>query len=182
VGSAIALRGDFDGPGLRRLAKAAKDAGQSRRCLALAEIYDGGARWDAARLSGVGLQVIRDWVLRFNADGPDGLIDRKASGPAPKLDDAQRQALARVVENGPIPATPPGDPWCGALAPQGPGTMGIGGIPHLAGRDDREPGAEGTGVRQDFGTPASHCAKRIGRKTNWAQNELGAKRIGHRDF
>ena len=104
MGTAIALRGDFDGPGLRRLAKAAKDAGQSRRCLALAEIYDGGARSDAARLSGVGLQVIRDWVLRFNADGPDGLIDRKASGPTPKLDDAQRQALARIVESGPIPA------------------------------------------------------------------------------
>ena len=58
MGSAIALRGEFDGPGLRRLAKAAKDAGQSRRLLALAEIYDGGARSDAARMSGVGLQVI----------------------------------------------------------------------------------------------------------------------------
>ena len=104
MGSAITLRGDFDGPGLRRLAKAAKDAGQSRRCLALAEIYDGGDRSDAARMSGVGLQVIRDWVLRINADGPDGLIDRKASGPAPKPNDAHRQALARVVENGPIPA------------------------------------------------------------------------------
>ncbi len=105
MGAAIALRDDFDGSGLRRLAKAAKDAGQSRRLLALAEIYDGGTRSDAARMSGVGLQVIRDWVLRFNAAGPDGLIDRKASGPTPKLDDAQRQALARVVENGPIPAT-----------------------------------------------------------------------------
>ncbi len=103
MGSAIALRGDFDGPGLRRLAKAAKDAGQSRRLLALAEIYDGGARSDAARMSGVGLQVIRDWVLRFNAGGPDGPIGREASGPAPKLNDDQRQALARVVENGPIP-------------------------------------------------------------------------------
>ncbi len=79
-------------------------AGQSRRCLALAEIYDGGTRSDAARMSGVGLQVIRDWVLRFNAAGPDGLIDRKASGPSPKLNNEQRRALARVVENGPIPA------------------------------------------------------------------------------
>ena len=105
MGAAIALRGDFDGPGLRRLAKSSKDAGQSRRLLALAEIYDGGARSDAARMSGVGLQVIRDWVLRLNVDGPDGLIDRKASGPAPKLDDAQRRALAHLVENGPIPAT-----------------------------------------------------------------------------
>jgi transposase len=86
------------------LAKASKDAAQSRRLVALAEIYDGGARSDAARLGGVGLQVIRDWVLRFNAGGANELIDRKAPGQPAKLDDAQRQALARLVENGPIPA------------------------------------------------------------------------------
>ncbi len=105
MGVAIALRGDFDSPSLRRLAKSSKDTGQSRRLLALAGIYDGGERSDAARMSGVGLQVIRDWVLRFNADGPEGLIDRKASGPSPKLNDGQRRALAQLVENGPIPAT-----------------------------------------------------------------------------
>ncbi len=55
MGVAIALRGDFDGPGLRRLAEAAKDVGQSRRGLAPGGIYDGGARSDAARMSGVGL-------------------------------------------------------------------------------------------------------------------------------
>jgi len=89
---------------LRRLAKASKDAGQSRRLLALAEIYDGGRRTDAARLGDVGLQVIRDWVLRFNAQGPAGLIDGKAEGKPRKLNDRQRQALARIVESGPIPA------------------------------------------------------------------------------
>ncbi len=104
MGSAIGLREDFDGPGLRRLAKASADANQTRRLLALAVIYDGGARSDAARLGGVGLQVIRDWVLRFNADGPRRLIDRKAPGQSPKLNDDQRTALARIVEDGPIPA------------------------------------------------------------------------------
>ncbi len=102
--AAIALRDDFEGPGLRRLAKASKDAGQSRRLLALAEIYDGGRRTDAARIGDVGLQIIRDWVLRFNMEGPAGLIDRKAPGRSPKLNDAQRQALAEMVEQGPIPA------------------------------------------------------------------------------
>jgi len=102
--AAIALRDDFKGPGLRRLAKASKDAGQSRRLLALAEIYDGGRRTDAARIGDVGLQIIRDWVLRFNMEGPAGLIDRKAPGRSPKLDDAQRQALAEMVAQGPIPA------------------------------------------------------------------------------
>ena len=100
----IALREDFDGPSLRRLAKATKDAAQARRLLALAEVYDGGSRTDAARIGGITLQIIRDWVLRFNDCGPDGLINRKAPGNRPKLNAEQRQALARMVESGPIPA------------------------------------------------------------------------------
>jgi len=104
MGRAVVLRQDFEGSDLRRLAKMSKDAGQSRRLLALAEIYDGGKRMDAARIGDVGLQVIRDWVLRFNADGPNGLIDRKAPGPRSKLNDEQRKALAQIVEDGPIVA------------------------------------------------------------------------------
>ena len=90
MGSAVALREDFDGDDLRGLAKGSKDGAQSRRLLALAEIYDGGRRRNAARIGGVGLQIVRDWVLRFNADGPDGLFDRKAPGQRPKLGDAER--------------------------------------------------------------------------------------------
>ena len=67
-------------------------------------IYDGGRRSDAARFAGVGLQIIRDWVLRFNAEGPEGLKDRKAPGPPYKLSEEQRLALAAVVESGPDPA------------------------------------------------------------------------------
>jgi transposase len=51
-----------------------------RRLLALAAIYDGASRTEAAKIGGVGWQVVRDWVVRFNAQGPDGLIDRKARG------------------------------------------------------------------------------------------------------
>jgi len=104
MAAAIGLRDDFNGTVLRGLAKATKDAAQGRRLLALAEIYDGGSRSDAARIGAVGLQTVRDWVLRFNARGPDGLIDGEAPGNAPKLNAAQRQALAGVVERGPIPA------------------------------------------------------------------------------
>ena len=100
----LALREDFDALALRGLAKKTRDASQMRRLLALAEIYDGGSRGDAARIGGVGLQTIRDWVLRFNAKGPDGVIDGKAPGRAPKLNATQRQALARMIERGPIPA------------------------------------------------------------------------------
>jgi transposase len=100
----IALRDDFDGPGLRRLAKATKDAAQARRLLALAEIYEGGSRTDAARIGGVTLQIVRDWGVRFNQHGPDRLINRTAPGNRPKLNEDQRLALARMVESGPIPA------------------------------------------------------------------------------
>ena len=100
----IALRPDYDAARLRSLAKASRNAGQSRRLLALAEIYDGGSRTKAAQVGGVGLQTIRDWVVRFNARGPAGLIDGKAPGNTCKLNDSQRQAVAEMVENGPTPA------------------------------------------------------------------------------
>jgi len=104
MGTAIGLRMDYDGLQLRGLAKKAKDGGLARRLLALAEIYDGGSRTDAARIGGVGLQTIRDWVLRFNARGPEGLIDGKPPGPISKLTDEHRQALAAMIESGPIAA------------------------------------------------------------------------------
>ena len=88
---------------LRELAKQSEDADQVRRLLALALVYDGGSRSDGARAGGVGLQTFRDWVLRFNAKGPAGLLDGKAPGQAPRLDRAQRRELAQLVEDGPIP-------------------------------------------------------------------------------
>lgn len=100
----IPLRPDYDGPGLRALSRQSRDADQTRRLLSLAWIYDGGSRRSAAELGGVGLQIVRDWVLRFNAHGPEGLVDRRAPGQAPKLNTAQRQALAEKVDRGPMPA------------------------------------------------------------------------------
>ena len=88
---------------LRRRARSSRDARQVRRLLALAAIRDGGTRTEATRIGRVGLQIVRDWVVRFNAKGPDGLIDRKAPGKAPTLTPAQRAALAGAVEAGPEP-------------------------------------------------------------------------------
>jgi transposase len=101
---AIPLRGDFSARQLRDFAKKTKDGPQARRLLVLAAIYDGAARAEAAMIGGVGLQIIRDWVLRFNARGPDGLLNGKSSGQPSKLNDVQRQAIARMIESGPIPA------------------------------------------------------------------------------
>ena len=103
MAAAIGLRVDHTADDLRRLAKASRDAKQTRRLLALAAIYDGGSRTEAARIGGVGLQVVRDWVLRFNRSGPAGLIDRKAPGKAALLTAEHRSVLAQAVEDGPVP-------------------------------------------------------------------------------
>jgi len=104
MAAAIGLRGDFDAGAMRAVAKRSKDGRHVRRLLALAAIYDGATRSEAAKIGGVTLQIVRDWVLKFNAHGPDGLIDRKAPGPAPRLKAEHRAALAAVLESGPISA------------------------------------------------------------------------------
>ncbi len=104
MAAAIPLRADFTADVLRAQARQSRDAGQARRLLALVTIYDGGSRSDAARVGGVTLQIVRDWVVRFNAEGPQGLVARKATGAAPKLTDVQRRALADRVDQGPMPA------------------------------------------------------------------------------
>ena len=100
----IPLRRDFGASQLRGLAKKTKDGPQARRLLALAAIYDGATRTEAAMIGGVGLQIIRDWVLHFNERGPDGLLNGKSPGQPSKLNDVQREAIARMIESGPIPA------------------------------------------------------------------------------
>jgi transposase len=104
MAAAIALRSDYKSTQLRDLARQSEDADQVRRLLALALVYDGGSRSEGARAGGVGLQTFRDWVLRFNAAGPAGLVDGKAPGQAPRLDQAQRRELAQLIDDGPIPA------------------------------------------------------------------------------
>ena len=76
----------------------------TRRLLSLVTIYDGGSRADGARLAGVRLQTVRDWVLRFNLRGPDGLIDGKSTGHPSKLNNKQRRALVAMVKTGPTPS------------------------------------------------------------------------------
>jgi transposase len=100
----LPLRDDYAAPRLRAEARKTKDAGQARRLLALAAIYDSSSRTEAAEIGGVTLQIVRNWVLKFSARGPDGLIDGKAPGKPSRLNDAQRAALMAIVESGPIPA------------------------------------------------------------------------------
>ena len=155
MGAAIDLRDDFDAASLRRVAQQSRDGAQSRRLLTLAAIYDGHRRSDAAGFAGVGLQIVRDWVLRFNADGPDGLLDRKAAGPPHKLSAEQRAALAGIVETGPGP----GDPRCGALASLRPGPVAPGAVRRVVGTDDGRAGVAPDRLRQALGRARGHYAQ-----------------------
>lgn len=104
MGRAIGLAKEFDGPALRRLPQSSKSAQQVRRLLPLAQMYDGGSRSKAAKIGGVSLQIVRDWLICFNALRPDRLLDGKAPSKPSILKDAQRCALVKTVERRPISA------------------------------------------------------------------------------
>jgi transposase len=104
MSAAVALRGDYSADELRRLAKQAGDADQARRLLSLAAVLDGMSRKAAAAIGAMDRQTLRDWAHRFNDKGPEGLINAKAPGPAPKLSAERKQELKRIVETGPDPA------------------------------------------------------------------------------
>jgi transposase len=103
MSAAIGLRQDFDAEALRRLAAQAKDADQARRLLALAAVWDGMNREEAARIGGMDRQTLRDWVHRFNEHGVQGLINAQSPGRPPKLSKEQMEELRRLVEAGPDP-------------------------------------------------------------------------------
>lgn len=105
MAGAIGIGGGYSAADLRGLARQCADGEQVRRLLALASILDGASRSEAAKIGGVTLQIVRDWVVRFNAEGPDGLKSRKAPGKPSILNEEQRRALARQVDAGPIPAS-----------------------------------------------------------------------------
>jgi hypothetical protein len=55
-----------------------------------------------AKIGSVTLQIVRDWVLRFNAKGPEGLVTGRAPGASSLLNAEHRAALQQVGEQGPI--------------------------------------------------------------------------------
>ena len=101
MSAAIALREDFRSDDLRALARQSRNARQCRRLLALAAVAEGRSRAEAAEIGGMDRQTLRDWVHRFNDEGPEGLLDRKTDGPPPKLTAEQKAELAEIVEAGP---------------------------------------------------------------------------------
>jgi putative transposase len=104
MGQAIAVGTYYTSGEVRWLAQRAKDAGQARRLLAIAAVLDGSSREEAARVGGMDRQTLRDWVIRFNEQGPEGLINIPSPGAPAKLTTEHKAFLAWIVEEGPIPA------------------------------------------------------------------------------
>src|SRR5215475_15693263 len=104
MGQAIAVTRDFTSEEVRQLAKRAKDAAQARRLLAMAAVLDGASRAEAAKAGGMDRQTLRDWVIRFNEQGPEGLISKPSPGAPGKLSAEHKAFLAQIIETGPIPA------------------------------------------------------------------------------
>lgn len=101
MAAAVGLRADYSAVELRRLATASKNANQARRLLSLAAVADGMNRTEAARIGGMDRQTLRDWVHRFNAEGPAGLLDNWYAGPEPRLSEGQCAEVAKLIETGP---------------------------------------------------------------------------------
>ncbi len=88
---------------LRAFAAKSGDGAQVRRLLAIALVLEGYSRTEAAALSGMDRQTLRDWVHRYNDEGIDGLKSRSAPGRAPALTDEQMAELRALVIHGPDP-------------------------------------------------------------------------------
>ena len=99
--AAVGLRPDWDAKRVRAAARAAKDVDQARRLLAIAAAYEGEDRTTAAKIGAMAPQRLRAWVHRFNAAGPEGVIDCKPAGAARRLTPEQEAELAALIEGGP---------------------------------------------------------------------------------
>ena len=88
---------------LRKLAKAQSDPRMARRLLAIANALSGMSRKEAAEAASMDRQTLRDWVIRYNAHGLDGLYDCWGDGRPPRLDSCEQAELVRIVLAGPDP-------------------------------------------------------------------------------
>jgi putative transposase len=101
--AALRIRKDRTPVMLRKLAKAEEDARVARRMLAIANALDGMNREAAAQTAGMDRQTLRDWVIRYNENGIDGLLDRWDGGRPPRLEPDELAELYAIVMAGPDP-------------------------------------------------------------------------------
>jgi len=77
-GTAIAVAEGLFQPGASSPATRVKDAAQARRLLAIAAVLNGSSREEAGEIGGKDRQTLRDWVIRFNEEGPDSLVNKSS--------------------------------------------------------------------------------------------------------
>ncbi len=94
-------RFDLSASELRELAAQTQDGTVVRRLLAIALVLEGHPREVAAELNGMDRQTLRDWVLRYNAEGVAGLRSRRSPGRPAALNEAQMEELRTMVLEGP---------------------------------------------------------------------------------
>ena len=88
---------------LRSRAAKSQDGAQVRRLLALAMLLEGASRGSAAAQSGMDRQTLRDWVIRYNELGIEGLVSRRGGGRKSVLSKTQMAELLALVVKGPDP-------------------------------------------------------------------------------
>jgi transposase len=74
-----------------------------QRLLAIANALEGMSRAEAARAAGIERQSLRDAVVRFNAEGLAGLVDRPRKGRPERLTEGEQAALVGRILRGPDP-------------------------------------------------------------------------------
>lgn len=97
---ALRIRTDLTSNELRHQARCESDGRVVRRLLAKAMALDGASRGEAARCGGMNRQTLRDGVIRYNAEGAEGLRDRPHTGRPPLLAPELEQELAPLVAAG----------------------------------------------------------------------------------
>ena len=88
---------------LRRRAKKEPRRRTAQRMLAIANALDGMSRADAARAAGIERQALRDAVLRFNAEGLAGWVDRPYGRRPERLTEGEQAVLVNHILRGPDP-------------------------------------------------------------------------------
>lgn len=95
--AALYVRTDYTPEHLETLAASVADKAHARRLHAIRAVLQGASRREAATIGGMQRQTLRDWVQRFNAEGPDGLLSRKRSGRPAKLSPGQKLGLIAIL-------------------------------------------------------------------------------------
>ena len=102
---ALEIRKDRTSAVLRKLVKGESNGRVARRILAIANALDGMSREAAAQSAGMDRQTLRDWVIRYNEQGIEGLHDRWGDGRPPTFTREEQAELMRIVLAGPYPET-----------------------------------------------------------------------------